>query len=59
MKTKISEDNEKIVYEFSSNGESKEVAYYKCCFTFVKDQQVDFDAIAENDLNNWMASITQ
>lgn len=53
MKTKIFEDKEKIVYQFSNNDESKEVTYFKCCFTFFANQQVDFDAIAENDFNNW------
>lgn len=59
MKTKISEDNEKVVYEFSSNGQTKEVTYFKCCFIFFADQQIDFDAIAENDLENWIKSINQ
>ncbi len=57
MKTKISEDSEKIIYEFSNNGELKEVIYYKCCFIFTKNQQVNFDEIAENDLQNWIKSL--
>jgi hypothetical protein len=54
MKTLISEDNEKIVYLFSHNNESKEVEYIKKCFIFFDDQQVDFDEISNNDLKNWI-----
>lgn len=54
MKNKIFEDSERIVYEFSDNAQTKEVTYFKCCFIFFADQQVDFDAIAENDLQNWV-----
>lgn len=54
MKTLISEDNEKIVYLFSHNNESKEVEYIKKCFVFFEGQQVDFGGIAENDLQNWI-----
>ena len=57
MKTIISEDEEKIVYQFSFEGNSKESIYFKKGFIFHQDQQVDFDAIAENDLQNWMKSI--
>lgn len=55
MKTLISEDNEKIVYLFSHDGNEKEVVYFKRCFVFFDGQQVDFEAIADNDLQNWIA----
>lgn len=59
MKTIISEDEDKIVYQFTFEENSKESVYFKKGFVFFANQDVDFDAIAENDLQNWIASITQ
>ena len=55
MKTLITEDSEKVVYLFTHNSNIKEVEYIKKCFVFFENQQVDFDAIADNDLQNWIA----
>lgn len=54
MKTIISENDEKIVYLFSHNSSTKEVEYIKKCFVFFDGQSVDFEAISENDFQNWV-----
>lgn len=58
MKNKTFEDSEKIVYLFTHGDVTKEVVYHKCCFVFFEGQEVDFDAISDNDLNNWVANVS-
>lgn len=57
MKTIISNDEDTIVYKFTHGDKETEFRYHKKGFVFFDGQEVDFDAIAENDLQNWISSI--
>jgi hypothetical protein len=57
MKTIISNDEDTIVYQFTSGDKSIEFRYHKKGFVFFDGQEVDFDAIAENDLQNWIKTL--
>lgn len=56
MKTKTFEDSDKIVYIFTHGEDTIDVTYYKKCFVFYDGQDVNFDEISDNDLNNWVES---
>jgi hypothetical protein len=57
MKTIISNNENTIVYQFTHGDKEAEFRYHKKGFVFFDGQNVDFDEIAENDLQNWIKSL--
>jgi len=57
MKTKTFEDSEKIEYVFAHGDKTIDVVYHKKCFVFYDGQEIDFDKVSDNDLNNWIEYI--